>query len=119
MYASGNLYVVKWREWYKCLLSCVPVTVHKPKDGDDDDEDLIPEEEEETTPPKKTTPHKLNREEKSESEVEEVGKNKKKKKKEGQHPKEAKDDNGKGRPKAGVAPFLGCVRTARSILYRV
>ena len=111
-YAGGNLYVVKWRQRYSSLLSGVPVAVHKPHDKDDDDGDLIPEEEEESTPPKKTTPRKVKREEESESEVEEVGKNKKKKKKEGQQQKEAKDDNGKVKPKAGVAPFLGRVRTA-------
>ena len=111
MYASGDLYAVKWREWYSSLLSGVPMAVHKPQDEDDDDGDLIPEEEEESTPPKKTTPSKVKREAESESEVEEVGKNKKKKK-EGQQQKEAKDDSGKGKPKAGVAPFLGRVRTA-------
>ena len=112
MFAGGDLYVVKWREWYSSLLSGVPVAVYKPQDEDDDDGDLIPEEEEESTPPKKTTPCKVKREEESESQVEEVGKNKKKKKKEGQQQKEAKDDSGRGKPKASVAPFLGRVRTA-------
>ena len=111
MYASGDLYVVKWKEWYNNLLSGVPAAVHKPQD--EDDGGLIPEEEEESTPPKKTTPRKVKREEESESEVEEVGRNKKKKKKkEGQQQKEAQDDSGKVKPKAGVAPFLGRVRTA-------
>ena len=112
IYAGGDLYLVKWREWYSSLLSGVPVAVHKPQDKDDDDGDLISEEEEESTPRKKTTPRKVKREEESESEVEEVGKNKRKKKKEGQQQKEVKDDSDKVKPKAGVAPFLGHVRTA-------
>ena len=30
MYGSGNLYVVRWKEWYSCLLNGVPVAMHKP-----------------------------------------------------------------------------------------
>ena len=61
MYVNGDLYVVKWREWYSSLLSGVPVAVHKPQDEDDNDGDLIAEEEGESTPPKNTTRCKVNR----------------------------------------------------------
>ena len=108
-----DLYLVKWKEWYSSLSSGVLLAVHNPQDEKDDDGDLIPQEEEEPTLPKKTTPCKVKRAEESESEVEEIGKNKKKKKKkEGQQQKEAKDDSGKVKPKASVAPFVGHVRTA-------
>ena len=64
-----------------------------------------------------THPAKSNVRRSQESEIEEVGgggKGKKKKKKDGQPQKEAKDDSSKVKPKVGVAPFLGCVRTVAS-----
>ena len=63
MYANGDLYVVKWKDWYNSLLSVVPVVMHKPQDEENDAGDLIREKEEEPTPPKKTTPRKVKREE--------------------------------------------------------
>ena len=42
MYASRDLYVVKWTKWCGCLLSGVFQAVHKPRHDDDDDGDLIP-----------------------------------------------------------------------------
>ena len=42
MYASGELCVVKPKEWYNSLLSGVLVAVHNPKDEDNDDGDLVP-----------------------------------------------------------------------------
>ena len=44
MYASRDLYVVKWKEWFSTLLNGVLVAVHKPQDEDDIDGDLVQEE---------------------------------------------------------------------------
>ena len=46
MYASGDVYVVRWKEWNSSLLSGVLVALHNPKDEEDDGGDLILEEEE-------------------------------------------------------------------------
>ena len=118
MYASGDLYVVKWDRWFRSLFNGYPVAVQKPRDGESDEEEALVEEEG-STPPKKATPRKVKREEESESEseVEQVGGGDGQKKKKKQKPdtathKEEKAERSKPKPKAGVTPFTGRVRAA-------